>query len=145
MMKDLLSAYGANVDTFTSPKKALEAVGKNEYIIAFLDYYMPGCNGIELADAIRCLPDINTDMFIVCVTGYDDPHILREIELYTSNTYKIFDRYMRKPIDTSKIESILGLLSRDNEVELYSGLEFKPSSISSTQKQIVVKNDGDIK
>ena len=121
MMKELLEQYGADVTIFTSPTKALEAAISENYMIAFIDYCMPEMNGVELAEAIRIEV---SDMYIVCVTGFDEPKILEEIKEFTSSDYNIFNHFIRKPIDHMHIETILSVLSQESTQDISKDLEF---------------------
>lgn len=51
--KGLLEPYGVKVDTAGSGEAAIELVKKNDYDIVFMDYMMPGMDGVEATEKIR--------------------------------------------------------------------------------------------
>ena len=62
----LLKATGVSMDTVLSGEEALDLIKDNHYDIMFIDYMMPGMNGIDLLNAIRKeYPDVyeNTPIF----------------------------------------------------------------------------------
>ena len=83
----------AEVIPFSDTAELLEAAGKTQFDIAFLDIQMPGMTGIELArKLIGCYEAIN----IIFVTGYDG-YQGEAMDLFASG-------YVRKPVTVELIE-----------------------------------------
>ncbi|MEK9939709.1 MAG: response regulator, partial [Methylotenera sp.] len=84
VLDDLLSAMTFKVDQVASGAEAVEEV-KNAalmgapYEIVFLDYQMPGMNGVEAADAIKALALVN-EPHLVMVTSYGREDVIRQAE-----------------------------------------------------------------
>jgi len=99
VVEAILSHYQINVETLTSGHDAVEKIKAGEvYDIIFMDYMMPGMDGIEATKIIRA-------------TGYGRP-----IVALTANAVKGaedmflengFDEYMSKPIDIDIFNSCL--------------------------------------
>ena len=84
---------GANIFSFTNPKKALEESKKHNIDIAFLDIEMPVINGIELAKQLK---RVNPTINLIFVTAYD---------AYALNTYQLHaSGYLLKPVKAEKIK-----------------------------------------
>jgi CheY-like chemotaxis protein/HPt (histidine-containing phosphotransfer) domain-containing protein len=84
MLKRLLDNLHLQVDTAESGPQALDLLDSAEaqgqpYEALFLDWQMPGMNGIELAERVRQRPFENTPK-IVLVTGYGREEVLRSAE-----------------------------------------------------------------
>jgi CheY-like chemotaxis protein len=64
----ILTEKGHQVDTTSSPLKALEMLSKIDYDLILLDLRMPDMNGIEFYDRIKAIsPELQQR--VVCVTG----------------------------------------------------------------------------
>lgn len=57
VIEGLLKYTGIQLDTADSGSRALEKVRQNEYDILFIDYRMPGMDGIETLQAMKMLDD----------------------------------------------------------------------------------------
>jgi CheY-like chemotaxis protein len=66
-LSDILSDLGFGVDMAYDGASALELSGRNGYLLALLDYKMPGIDGLELCYRLKRLqPDIE----VALVTGF---------------------------------------------------------------------------
>jgi len=57
VIKEMLSYYGLEIDLASGGEEALEKIKKNDYNLVFMDYVMPGMDGLETAKKIRELAD----------------------------------------------------------------------------------------
>jgi len=103
--KGLLQPYKLTVDTADNGRAAIEKVESGEkYDIIFMDYMMPGMDGIETARAIQAL-------------GYEQPIVAltantMQSELFTNN---VFSGFISKPIDINRLNAYLLRLIRDKQ------------------------------
>lgn len=76
LMKDILSALGAEVITVSDSLKALEVYKQNPDIdVVMLDVIMPGLGGVEILEKLR---DINPQVKVIFMSGYDKDNIVAE-------------------------------------------------------------------
>jgi len=68
-MKDLLELEGFRVTAATSGTGALEKVSENSYDLVFLDYKMPGLDGIE---TLKQLP---SRLPVIMISAYGDREV----------------------------------------------------------------------
>jgi signal transduction histidine kinase/HPt (histidine-containing phosphotransfer) domain-containing protein/ActR/RegA family two-component response regulator len=107
----LLSFYGIAVDTCLSGYEAIEAVKAHNYDIVFMDHMMPEMDGVEAVKRIRGL-DSGRELPIVALTANA---VLGMREMFLQNG---FSDFLSKPIDTSKLNSILEWwLPQEKQVE----------------------------
>ncbi len=102
VVSGLLKETLIQVDTAISGDEALKLAGKNRYDIIFMDYMMPGKNGIETLKELRSQkngPNVNVP--VVCLTA---DAISGAREKYLSQG---FDGYLTKPVDSEMLEKIL--------------------------------------
>ena len=100
----LLKPYGMRIDLCRSGAQAIDAIRKNEYDLVFMDHRMPGMDGVEATKRIRALGAEDpryTSLPIIALTA-NAVFGMREMFLESG-----FDDYLSKPIDTSKLNSIL--------------------------------------
>lgn len=71
MLKEFLSAFGAQVDTFTCPIQALKAFTQHadNINLVITDQTMPGMSGMHLSERIL---EIKPRMPIILCTGYSE-------------------------------------------------------------------------
>lgn len=69
MLEEFLSAFGAQVDSYTCPRKALSAFTMlaNEIDLVITDQTMPGMTGMLLSESML---KINPKLPIILCTGY---------------------------------------------------------------------------
>ncbi|MCL1992777.1 MAG: response regulator [Spirochaetes bacterium] len=101
----ILSFYNINVEICDSGQKALDLVKSGRvYDIIFMDHMMPGMDGIEATKQIRA-------------SGYKKPvfaltanALFGQSDIFITNG---FDGFISKPIDTTRLNSILNQFVRD--------------------------------
>lgn len=88
----LLRREGHLVDTASDGEAALRAVARQPYDLVFMDIFMPGMNGLEVARRMRAMPEPVGSMPIVALTANvspDDQASCREAGM---------DRLLGKPV-----------------------------------------------
>jgi two-component system sensor histidine kinase/response regulator len=99
VLDDMLSGMSFKVDQALGGKEALVEVKKagkvgNPYEIVFLDWRMPGMDGIETAKAIRELP-LEVLPHLVMVTAYGREEVMKEAESAG------LEDFLTKPVNAS--------------------------------------------
>ncbi|MFI3156418.1 MAG: response regulator [Methylococcaceae bacterium] len=83
VLDEMLSSMSFKVDQAPGGREALKAVeaaaATNPYEIIFLDWHMPGMDGIETAKAI-CELSLESSPNLVMVTAYGREEVLKEVE-----------------------------------------------------------------
>ena len=106
----LLKLSGHEVEVAADGESALEAAGKLQPEIVLLDVGLPGMHGYQVAEQLRSRPETR-DSVIVALTGYgQEQDRLRAKEAG-------FDYHFVKPVDFSKLESLLNSLSGERSAE----------------------------
>ena len=96
--KGLLKSYGAQIDTASSGREAIELVKEKDYDIIFMDHMMPEMDGLQTGAAIRAL---GGQMPIIAMTS----NAMRGIrEFYLEQG---FNDYLSKPINMRVLDEIL--------------------------------------
>ena len=106
---DVAQRYGINCDTAESGEKALELIEKNgSYNIYFIDWMMPGMDGIALTNAIRAKKS-NTDNAAVIMISASEWGVIRD------ETQKAaINKFLSKPLFPSVIkDTIIECLGTD--------------------------------
>jgi len=108
--RGLLSFYKVKIDISTNGPEAIELVKKNTYDIVFLDFMMPGMDGIETAAAMRAwekqTPEYSESsqkqgIPIIALTANAITG-MRELFLEQG-----FNDYLSKPIEMAKLNNIM--------------------------------------
>jgi two-component system sensor histidine kinase/response regulator len=116
-MIDMLETLGLAVDEAPGGNKALEAVqrqakAEQPYEIVFLDWQMPGMDGIETAHALRTLA-LAQSPHLVMVTGFGREEVMQQAELAG------FEQVLIKPVNGSVLQDtilrVLAVTTDDDE------------------------------
>jgi CheY-like chemotaxis protein len=88
-------------DGALSGRQALDMAESRDYDIVFMDYMMPGMDGVEAARHLRARGGHYADAPIVALTGNSD---IESGEVYAAEG---FSGYIIKPLDADKLEECL--------------------------------------
>ena len=92
--------YELTVETFTTPREALERAAHTAFDLALVDYRMPGMDGIELLKRLRA---IQPDAARLILSGYADLNglvrAINEVEIY---------RFLAKPWNDYELVATIG-------------------------------------
>ena len=108
-LEDLLSSIGFKVDQAASGTAAIDAVAQAEgqgvpYDIVFLDWQMPGLNGIDTARGLRSLT-LGHPPHMIMVTAYGSEEVIKSAESTG------IEEVLIKPVNASVLfESVVRLL-----------------------------------
>jgi two-component system sensor histidine kinase/response regulator len=111
----MLSSMTFIVDEAPSGKEGIvmvqQAADRNQpYDIVFVDWQMPGLDGVETGKQIRALPKVGTPPRLVMVTAYGREEVLKQAE------DAAFDNVLIKPVTPSMLfDSAVQALSDDRE------------------------------
>ena len=112
---------------------------REPYEIVFVDWQMPGLNGIETGKLIRALPNLSTPPHLVMVTAYGREEVLRQAEQAS------FENVLIKPVTPSMLfDSVVQALTdvRGPARELQAAPpEIDLSSISGARVLLVEDNE----
>ena len=107
--RGLLDFYKIDVETCNSGQSAIDKIEQgNVYDIVFMDYLMPGLNGIET-------------MRIMREKGYSQPIVVLTANAVVGQAEEFmksgFDDFISKPIQTKNLDEILTKFIRDKQPE----------------------------
>ena len=97
----MLRIYGIEPETAGSGEKAIEILKRNDYHIILMDHMMPGLDGIEVLEKIRCDKLISEDTAVIALTANA---VVGAREMYLKAG---FDDYLTKPIESRDLEKHL--------------------------------------
>jgi signal transduction histidine kinase/DNA-binding response OmpR family regulator/HPt (histidine-containing phosphotransfer) domain-containing protein len=117
-----------------------QAVDRGEpYEIVFIDWQMPGLDGIETGKLIRALPNLSAPPHLVMVTAYGREEVLRQAE-QTS-----FENVLIKPVTSSVLfDSVVQVLTDVRDAKRESQIaspEIDLSSIRGAHVLLVEDNE----
>ncbi len=116
-----------------------QAAERNEpYDIVFLDWQMPGLDGIETGKRIRALPKAAVPPHLVMVTAYGREEVLKQAE------EAAFDNVLIKPVTASMLfDSAIQALSGDHQVarEVEAGPDLAFEQIRGARILLVEDNE----
>ena len=123
VIKEMLSMYGINVDTAYCGVDAIGLVTRrNDYDIIFMDYMMPGMDGIEVMQKIREI-------------GYEKPIVMLTADITNDNEKQFidygFDDFLTKPVDIHELDRCLKRFIMDVKVIRKGGKQYSEQLISS--------------
>jgi len=135
--KGLLNFYDINVDICNSGQEAIDKIKKGaKYDVVFMDYMMPGFNGIETTQILR---SIGYDAPIVALTA--NVVLGQEREFMENN----FDGFLSKPIESSRLNEVLVKFVKDHKEAKVEGYYDQPELLdkirqdfAKTQKNALV-------
>ena len=105
--KGLLKPYGLEIETTMSGYEAIDQIrAGNQYDIIFMDYMMPGMDGLKTTQLIR---EEGYTRPIVALTANA---ISGQAEIFLENG---FDDFISKPIDTRHLNYVLNKQIRDKQ------------------------------
>ncbi len=100
----LLSGLGMEVTEAANGMQALEALATDgPYGIAFLDWYMPELNGLDLVRRVRAEPAYDDVRLVMVTSECEAPLIVSALEAGA-------DEYVTKPFDRRVFESKLAAI-----------------------------------
>ena len=92
------------------------AARKEPYDIVFIDWQMPGLDGIETGKKIRALPGLAAPPRLVMVTAYGREEVMKQAE------DAAFDNVLIKPVTPSMLfDSAVQALSDDHQPAVARG------------------------
>jgi two-component system, sensor histidine kinase and response regulator len=115
VLSSMLSSMTFVVDEAPSGAEAVEMVrqaadGGKPYEIAFVDWQMPGMDGIETGRRIRALPNLAVAPHLVMVTAYGREEVLKQAE------NNAFGSVLVKPVTASMLfDSAIQVLGETHE------------------------------
>ncbi len=96
----LLGGLGMEVTEADNGVEALEALSADQYEIAFIDWYMPRLNGLDLVRRVRAEPALDAVRLVMVTSECEAPLIASALEAGA-------DEYVTKPFDRGVFESKL--------------------------------------
>ena len=115
VLSSMLSSMTFQVDEAPSGLEGIEmvreAAGKGTpYEIAFVDWQMPGLDGIETGKQIRALPDLKVRPQLVMVTAYGREEVMKQAD------ENAFANVLIKPVTSSMLfDAAINVLGADRE------------------------------
>ena len=79
---------------------------KNVYDIIFMDFDLPGMNGMQTTKVIRTTKNLNQTTFITALTSHNEPEIKKAAIAAGMNDYLL------KPLDSTKAKKVLNLIRK---------------------------------
>ncbi len=101
LLKLLLKQRGHEVDIADDGLKALEALRKNDYDVALLDYHLPHMDGLQVASTLKAEAGGRRLPRLIAITA--DPEGLLSAEAGCEN----FDFILPKPLDINRVGKVV--------------------------------------
>jgi signal transduction histidine kinase/DNA-binding response OmpR family regulator/HPt (histidine-containing phosphotransfer) domain-containing protein len=143
ILQEPLSAIACQVDAVASGKEALSAVKKQDptspYDIIFMDWRMPGLDGLQTSRHIKSDETLSHPPAIVLVTAFGREDIREETERLQ------LDGFLVKPVTRSMIvDSLVNIFSEPGETQSKPG-QFQPAlETPLAGARILVAEDNEI-
>lgn len=99
--EEMLAPLGMTIDTADSGEKAIELIKKNRYHLIFMDYMMPGMDGVATTERIRKLASEYRSIPIIAMTG-DTSDITQEMFKMAG-----IDDFTEKPVEFERLKKLL--------------------------------------
>jgi len=131
--KGLMKPYGMKIACVDSGEKAIDAIKatNGRFNAIFMDQMMPGMDGIETARQIRKLKTkYAKNIPIIALTANA---IVGNEEMFLKEGFQDF---LSKPIDISRLDSVIRRWIRDKEKEKAYAIEEKPKKAETPKKTI---------
>ena len=103
--KGLLLPYKMKTDLCVSGAEAIEAIKSKDYDVVLMDHMMPEMDGVEVTRLIRAMGDEDEYYKHVPIIALTANAVSGMEEMFLENG---FDDFLAKPIDTVKLNTILG-------------------------------------
>ena len=102
--KGLMQPYNMQIDLIPGGAEAIEAMATGYYDMVFMDHMMPEMDGIETVAKIRAMGDGESYFADVPIIALTANAVSGTREMFLNNG---FNDYLSKPIDATKLNSIL--------------------------------------
>ena len=124
----LLLPYEVNVDLRINGYEAIDAIKDKRYDLVFMDHRMPGIDGVETTRQIREMGDDDPYYAAVPIVALTANAVSGMKEMFLSNG---FDDFMSKPIDLTKLSSVLeNFIPKEKRKAYIDNRNFSTSSSS---------------
>lgn len=104
-LADMVGLFDWDTQIVTSPRAALELLGRNPPVLILLDLNMPGVNGMEVCRYIKRDP-VTGNTPVVFVSAEDDPGTRERARDAGASDYLV------KPVEVDQLEQVLEKLPR---------------------------------
>jgi PAS domain S-box-containing protein len=129
VMKDMLESMSFAVTAVASGEAALKALNQHDYALAFLDWQMPGMDGIETARRIRAMALAQPPKLVI-VTAFGREEVMQEIKGAGLEDALI------KPVNPSLLfDTAMRLLGEETSAATQS-LQIAPSALEAQLPRI---------
>src|SRR5262245_24839082 len=143
VLANMLTNMTLVADEAASGEEAINLVRQaaetgEQYEIAFIDWQMPGMNGIETGKRILALPDLESPPHLVMVTAYGREEVLKQAEECG------FENVLIKPVTSSILfDTAVVALGADHErtETMQAGPAFDIQRMRGTRILLVEDND----
>ena len=105
VISGLMAPYGMNVDLCLSGADAVKAVISSGYDLVLMDHRMPETDGVEATMEIRALGETYPHLKNLPIIALTATAVTGMKEMFLANG---FDDFLPKPIDTVKLNGIMG-------------------------------------
>ena len=135
LIETMAQGIDLEVHSFISPTEALENIESRQWDLAFVDYQMPGMNGIELIQKLRPLyPEIP----IIMITGIDAITDLK-IEAIEAGATEFLSKPLNMPEFRARVHNLMEL--RMISVLLKDRAKFLKNEVSVATQEIVKREN----
>jgi len=108
--KGIIEKFGASCDTALNATETLSLIEKGSYDLYFIDWRMPGMDGIELTKKLKEKMTEGNHAIVVMISAFDYSDIADEARVAG------VDKFMQKPLFPSAIASVVReLIYRDDQ------------------------------